>query len=113
MNSSSPEFEGEGIVPTSAFYSNSNLESSEAPVTCVAAENKWNLLLEEDEESLSENLSVDEFVEELGKLLEKLRVIEEMMKSGIAVEENVEDELSKHVVCYNEALVNAIQVTKI
>ena len=85
------------------LHTNPRSVSAVSAATSPAGTNGWHSLLEEDEEPLSESLSVDEFVVVLGKLLEKLRVIEDMMASGIDVDENIQDELSKHVVrlCFN------------
>lgn len=55
--------------------------------------------LNSDEVPLKEGMSLDVFVVEVEKLLEKLRVIEDMMRACQGVPDNVRDELARHVVC--------------
>ena len=61
--------------------------------------------LDEDEVLLHRDMSVDEFMVEVERLLEKLSVIEDMLREGTVAEENVKDELAKHVVsCLTQAV---------
>jgi len=55
--------------------------------------------LNNEEVPLKEGMSLNVFVVEVEKLLEKLRVIEDMMKACQGVPDNVKDELARHVVC--------------
>lgn len=54
--------------------------------------------LNDDEVPLKDGMSLDVFVVEVEKLLEKLRVIEDMMRAGQGVPDSVKDELARHVV---------------
>ena len=54
--------------------------------------------LDESESLLHENMSLDAFLVEVEKLLDKLRSIEELITTGMEDEDNVKDELAKHVV---------------
>lgn len=54
--------------------------------------------LDESEGLLHENMSLDAFLVEVEKLLDKLRSIEELITTGMEDEDNVKDELAKHVV---------------
>ena len=54
--------------------------------------------LNESENLLHENMSLDAFLVEVEKLLEKLRSIEELITTDMEDEDNVKDELAKHVV---------------
>lgn len=83
-----------------SLYSSSSLGAPVTSLTRTIASDSLSSVIEEDEEPLSENLTLDEFVIELDKLLEKLRTIEDMMTSEITVDEDIKDELSKHVVGY-------------
>lgn len=54
--------------------------------------------LNDDEVPLTEGMSLSVFVVEVEKLLEKLRVIEDMMRACNGVYDDVKDELARHVV---------------
>ena len=54
--------------------------------------------LDESENILHENMSLDAFLVEVEKLLEKLHSIEELITTDLEDEDNVKDELAKHVV---------------
>lgn len=54
--------------------------------------------LDDSENLLHENMSLDSFLVEVEKLLEKLRSIEELITTDMEDEDNVKDELAKHVV---------------
>ena len=54
--------------------------------------------LDESESLLHENMSLDAFLVEVEKLLDKLRSIEELITTDMEDEDNVKDELAKHVV---------------
>ena len=54
--------------------------------------------LDDSENMLHENMSLDSFLVEVEKLLEKLRSIEELITTDMEDEDNVKDELAKHVV---------------
>lgn len=54
--------------------------------------------LDESESLLHENMSLDSFLVEVEKLLDKLRSIEELITTDMEDEDNVKDELAKHVV---------------
>ncbi|KAL9958264.1 hypothetical protein ACROYT_G035259 [Oculina patagonica] len=53
--------------------------------------------LDDSENLLHENMSLDSFLVEVEKLLEKLRSIEELITTDMEDEDNVKDELAKHV----------------
>lgn len=54
--------------------------------------------LDESDSLLHENMSLDAFLVEVEKLLDKLRSIEELITTDMEDEDNVKDELAKHVV---------------
>ena len=58
--------------------------------------------LDDSENMLHENMSLDAFLAEVEKLLEKLRSIEELITTDMEDEDNVKDELAKHVVSTEE-----------
>lgn len=62
--------------------------------------------LDESGSLLHEEMGLDEFLVEVEKLLEKLRSIEELITTDLDSEDNVKDELAKHVVSLRiEALI--------
>ena len=63
--------------------------------------------LDESESLLHENMSLDAFLVEVEKLLDKLRSIEELITTDMEDEDNVKDELAKHVVSTENRVVLA------
>ena len=59
--------------------------------------------LDESDSLLHENMSLDAFLVEVEKLLDKLRSIEELITTDMEDEDNVKDELAKHVVSTENA----------
>lgn len=64
--------------------------------------------LDEYEVPLEEGMSLDVFVVEIEKLLEKLRVIEDMMRACQCIDDNVKDELARHVVSKTELTISLV-----
>ena len=69
--------------------------------------------LDESGTLLHEEMSLEEFLVEVEKLVEKLRSIEELITTDLDSEDNVKDELAKHVVswkkfCYGNGFSNTM-----
>ena len=58
--------------------------------------------LEEEELVMHSDMSMDEFVRAVENLLDRLRVIEDMLQEGAVAQESVRDELARHMVSSNE-----------
>ena len=60
--------------------------------------------LDESGNLLHEDMSLEDFLVEVEKLVEKLRSIEELITTELDSEDNMKDELAKHVVSNTNSL---------